>query len=124
MSLVVLLASGFHSLSAQLQSGHTRYGAFLKKTSESLLTRYIQVEYMYIGTLGLYKDLRPEEYNLSMFAWKTMLPISLGNVVGGSVLMGGYLWLVYLWKSEKKSWYESMNGGGEDGHEDDDEDED
>lgn len=124
MSLDVRLASGFHSLSAQLQSGHIRYDMFLKQTPESLLIRYIQVEYMYIGTLGLYEDLRPEGYSLSMFVWKTMLPITLGNVVGGSVLMGGYLWLVYLWKSEKKSWYESMNGGGEDRHEDDDEDED
>jgi len=76
---------------------------------------------MYIGTLGLYDTLRPEGYNLGMFMWKTMLPIALGNVIGGSVLMGGYLWLAYLWKSEKKSWYEGMNGGGQ---EDEDEDED
>lgn len=76
---------------------------------------------MYIGTLGLYETLRPEGYSLSMFVWKTMLPISLGNVVGGGVLMGGYVWLAYLWKLEKKSWYESMNGGGENGQEDDDE---
>ena len=81
---------------------------------------------MYIGSLGLYDTLRPDGYGVSMFVWKTMLPITLGNVVGGSVLMGGYLWLAYLWKSERKSWYEGMDdeeGNGR-GEEDDEEEED
>lgn len=82
----------------------------------------LQVEYMYIGSLGLYDTLRPEGYNFGMFVWKTMLPISLGNVVGGGVLMGGYLWLAFLWKSEKKSWYEGTNGDGENGQDEEDED--
>jgi len=31
-----------------------------------------------------------------------MLPITLGNAVGGGLIMGGYLWFGFLWKEEKR----------------------
>lgn len=76
------------------------------------------VEYMYIGSLGLLGSsygLRPEGYNLGTYIWKGLLPISLGNAIGGAVGMGGYLWLVYLWDAEKKKeamrWRNEEDGG-------------
>jgi len=31
-----------------------------------------------------------------------MLPITLGNAVGGGLIMGGYVWFAFLWKEEKR----------------------
>lgn len=37
------------------------------------------------------------------FLGKNLLPVTIGNLIGGAVLVGGAYWLAYLYKGKKKS---------------------
>jgi formate transporter len=34
------------------------------------------------------------------FFWRNLLPVTIGNIIGGVVLVGGVYWLVYLRKKK------------------------
>lgn len=51
------------------------------------------VEYMYLVSTGM---LLGAPLSVGGFFWKCLLPITLGNTVGGSLLTGLYLWVVHL----------------------------
>lgn len=51
------------------------------------------VEYMYLISLGM---MHGAKLSVGGFLWRAMLPISLGNTVGGAVFMGLYEWWVFL----------------------------
>lgn len=47
------------------------------------------------------KDL--EALNWSSFVLKNLIPVTLGNIVGGSIFVGVTYWLSYLYKAKKKA---------------------
>jgi formate/nitrite transporter FocA (FNT family) len=51
-------------------------------------------EYMYLTSLGM---MLGAKVSFVGFFWRAMLPISLGNTVGGAVFMGLYEWWVFLY---------------------------
>ncbi|MCJ1311909.1 hypothetical protein MMC25_005582 [Agyrium rufum] len=52
------------------------------------------VEYMYLGLAGM---MHGAPLDVGGFLWKCMLPITLGNSVGGGLFVGAYKWWVYLY---------------------------
>jgi formate/nitrite transporter FocA (FNT family) len=34
----------------------------------------------------------------SSFLWDNLLPVTLGNIVGGALMVGLVYWFVYLWR--------------------------
>jgi len=64
------------------------------------------VEYMYLATLGM---MLGAPLSIWGFLWKCMLPVTLGNSVGGSVFTGAYLWWVFLWRQDDEG---KSQGGG------------
>ncbi|KAF2873632.1 Formate/nitrite transporter [Massariosphaeria phaeospora] len=52
------------------------------------------VEYMYLGSLAM---MLGAEMSVWMFFWKCLLPVTLGNIIGGALFTGAYLWWVYLY---------------------------
>ena len=67
------------------------------------------VEYMYLAGVGM---MLGSEMSVGQYLWKCLLPITLGNCVGGGVFTGGYLWFVNLKMAE---------GGKDDGGMEDEE---
>ena len=57
------------------------------------------VEYMYLSMTGIFYG---APLSVAGFFWKCMLPISLGNILGGSLLTGVYNWWVYLYCEDGK----------------------
>lgn len=51
------------------------------------------VEYMHMASLGVMLGGR---LTWAAFFWKCILPILLGNFVGGALIMGLYHWYVFL----------------------------
>lgn len=51
------------------------------------------VKLMYLASVGMMEG---APLSFGGFLWKCMLPITLGNTVGGAVLVGAYNWWVYL----------------------------
>jgi len=58
------------------------------------------VEYMYLGSVGM---MLGAPLSIGAFFWKCLLPISLGNIVGGSVFTGAYLWWVFIVCADEKA---------------------
>lgn len=67
------------------------------------------VEYMYIGTLGM---MLGAPLSPGAWLWKCMLPISLGNSIGGAVFTGAYLWWVFLWRGDDEEKGDGEAPGG------------
>jgi len=44
------------------------------------------------------------------YFWKCLLPITLGNTVGGALFTGAYLWWVYIVCGDKKAGYGESDG--------------
>lgn len=57
------------------------------------------VEYMYVSAVGI---LLGSELGWARYVWKCVLPITLGNTVGGA-FTGGYLWFVFV-VGERRGW--------------------
>ncbi|KAI9679718.1 MAG: hypothetical protein M1822_007324 [Bathelium mastoideum] len=55
------------------------------------------VEYMYLVSTGM---LLGADMSVGEYLWKCLLPITLGNTVGGAVFTGAYLWWVYLRRAD------------------------
>ena len=51
------------------------------------------VEYMYLASIGM---MLGAPLSVGAFLWKCLLPITLGNSIGGAVFVGVYNWWVYL----------------------------
>ena len=51
------------------------------------------VEYMYLASIGM---MLGSPLSIAAFLWKCLLPITLGNTIGGAVFVGVYNWWVYL----------------------------
>ena len=51
------------------------------------------VEYMYLASIGM---MLGAPLSVGAFLWKCLLPITLGNTMGGAVFVGTYNWWVYL----------------------------
>ena len=68
---------------------------------------------MYYISAGLFAKLNPEwvtlagdKFNADVLTWgsffgKNLLPVTLGNIIGGAVIVGGMYWLIYLRGSKK-----------------------
>lgn len=56
------------------------------------------VEYMYLGSTGIMLGAR---LDIGTFLWKGMLPIILGNAVGG-IMTGSYNWWVFIHRGDDK----------------------
>ncbi|KAK4897644.1 hypothetical protein LTR27_004790 [Elasticomyces elasticus] len=73
------------------------------------------VEYMYLAAVGIMVG---SPLGVGAYFWKCLLPITLGNTVGGSVFTGLYLWYVNLkraddQKNEVPEGWESGRLGGD-----------
>lgn len=51
------------------------------------------VEYMYLSAVGI---LLGAPLSWGAYFWKCLLPITLGNTIGGALLTGAYSWFVFL----------------------------
>ena len=58
------------------------------------------VEYMYLTSIGM---MLGAPVSVAAFLWKCMLPITLGNTVGGAVFVGAYNWWVYVYCEDGES---------------------
>ncbi|KAL8792165.1 MAG: hypothetical protein Q9195_005261 [Heterodermia aff. obscurata] len=56
------------------------------------------VEYMYLSTIGM---MLGAPLSVVGFLWKCMLPISLGNALGGAVFVGAFNWYVFMYAENK-----------------------
>lgn len=57
------------------------------------------VEYMYLCTAGM---LLGADLSIWGFIWKCLVPVTLGNIVGGAVLSGTYLWWIHVSDKQTK----------------------
>ena len=57
------------------------------------------VEYMCLTSIGM---MLRAPLSIGAFLWNCMLPITLGNSVGGAVFVGAYNWWVYLHSEDSK----------------------
>ena len=66
------------------------------------------VEIMYDASLGM---MLGASLSIPAFFYKCLLPITLGNFVGGSVFTGAYFWYVNICAEDgekAKDWFESL----------------
>ena len=49
---------------------------------------------------ALAAGLNPDVINLGNFLFANLLPVTIGNVLGGGVCVGGVYWLAYLRKAD------------------------
>lgn len=68
------------------------------------------VEYMFLASTGMVLG---APLNVGGYFWKCLLPITLGNTVGGGFFTGAYLWWTYLRGSDQKY---QVPGAGESRH--------
>lgn len=67
----------------------------------SVAARYPHlVEYMYLSAVGI---LLGAPLTWGAYFWKCLLPITLGNTVGGALLTGAYQWFVFI-ECQKRGW--------------------
>eukprot|EP01100_Stratorugosa_tubuloviscum_P015131 TRINITY_DN84_c1_g1_i1.p1 TRINITY_DN84_c1_g1~~TRINITY_DN84_c1_g1_i1.p1 ORF type:complete len:351 (+),score=165.49 TRINITY_DN84_c1_g1_i1:95-1147(+) len=65
---------------------------------------------MYFVPLAIWYD--DGEINFATFLWKNLLPVTLGNIVGGAFFVGFAYWFVYLTESKpqfKKQFYHASS---------------
>ena len=55
------------------------------------------VEYMYLGSISI---MLGAPLSIGRFLWSCMLPITLGNTIGGAVFVGAFNWYVFLHSEE------------------------
>jgi len=70
------------------------------------------VEYMWMAPTAM---LMGAKLSIGGFLWKCMLPISLGNLLGGALFTGAYNWYVYLECDDGKKSRDWFTGQQEDG---------
>ena len=67
------------------------------------------VEYMYLTLIGM---MLGAHLSIGAFFWKCLLPITLGNTVGGAIFGGAYNWWAYMYCDDqskaKDRWAESL----------------
>ncbi|KAI5364912.1 Putative formate/nitrite transporter, aquaporin [Septoria linicola] len=60
------------------------------------------VEYMYLSSVGM---ILGAPLSIGGFFWKCLLPLTLGNVIGGGFFTGLYLWQMHLRPASQKEKY-------------------
>jgi formate/nitrite transporter FocA (FNT family) len=75
------------------------------------------VEYMYLGSTAMFLG---SPMSVGMFIWKCLVPVTLGNTVGGGLFTGAYSWWVHLHCKDEKAAHGDGNGWGNVRLEDDD----
>ncbi|KEQ98192.1 hypothetical protein AUEXF2481DRAFT_26586 [Aureobasidium subglaciale EXF-2481] len=63
------------------------------------------VEYMYLGLKAMFLG---SPMTIGMFIWKCLLPVTLGNTVGGGFFTGAYSWWAHIYCNDKRA----ANGDG------------
>ncbi|KAI5275915.1 Formate/nitrite transporter [Aureobasidium subglaciale] len=67
------------------------------------------VEYMYLGLTAMFLG---SPMTVGMFIWKCLIPVTLGNTVGGGLFTGAYSWWVHIYCNDKKAANGDGNGWG------------
>jgi len=62
---------------------------------------------MYLGSIGM---MLGAPLSIGAFFWKCLLPISLGNIIGGAVFSGAYLWWVLIVCGDEQAGHGDSNG--------------
>ena len=76
----------------------------------SVTARYPHIdEYMYVCAVGILLD---APLGWGAYFWKCLLPITLGNTIGGAGFTGVYQWFVFM-ECEKRGWTSEAKTGGE-----------
>ncbi|KAK4621973.1 putative formate transporter [Fulvia fulva] len=70
------------------------------------------VEYMYLASTGM---MLGAPLSVGGFFWKCLLPITLGNIIGGGLFTGAYLWWTHICGQKRE--YEGADGNLLDDHE-------
>ena len=85
-------------LGTQNQDGISKFIALHLPFLISCVARFPHtVEYMYLASVGM---MLGAPLSIGGYLWKCLLPITLGNTIGGSVFTGAYLWFVYLKRAD------------------------
>lgn len=71
------------------------------------------VEYMYLATAGMQLG---APLSIVGFMWKCLLPVTLGNIVGGAFFTGSYLWWIHVYGGRQDK-YDDLGGNLLDEHE-------
>ncbi|GAB7343514.1 hypothetical protein MBLNU457_1525t2 [Dothideomycetes sp. NU457] len=58
------------------------------------------VKFMYLGLTAM---MLGAPMSVGMFFWKCLLPITLGNSIGGAVFTGAYSWWVHIYCADEKA---------------------
>lgn len=73
------------------------------------------VEYMYLAPTAM---MLGAPLTVGGFLWKCMLPITLGNAIGGALFLGAYNWWVWMYCEDKGKaidrWMDTIGGDGRD----------
>lgn len=73
------------------------------------------VEYMYLTSIGM---MLGAPLSIAAFLWKCMLPVTLGNGIGGALFVGAYNWWVWMYCEDtheaKDRWAENTGDGESD----------
>lgn len=67
------------------------------------------VEYQYLGAVGM---MLGAPLSIGAYFGKCLVPITLGNTVGGALFTGAYLWWVYIYCKDTKAKGSATNGWG------------
>ncbi|THW37530.1 Formate/nitrite transporter [Aureobasidium pullulans] len=67
------------------------------------------VEYMYLGSTAMFLG---SPMSVAMFIWKCLIPVTLGNTIGGGIFTGAYSWWVHLYCDDKGVKHGDANGNG------------
>ncbi|TKA81956.1 hypothetical protein B0A49_02533 [Cryomyces minteri] len=72
------------------------------------------VKYMYYASAGM---MMGAPLSVGGFLWKCMLPITLGNTIGGAVFTGAYNWWVFMYCEDQKApdRFDGLDGGSDGG---------
>lgn len=94
VTLAMLLGTQNHDGISKALSLHLPF--FISTTAKAPHT----VEYQYLGAIGM---MLGAPMSVGEYFGKCLLPITLGNVIGGSLFTGAYLWWVYIYCKDNKA---------------------
>mmetsp|Transcript_21206 Transcript_21206/g.46517 ORF Transcript_21206/g.46517 Transcript_21206/m.46517 type:complete len:303 (-) Transcript_21206:490-1398(-) len=66
---------------------------------------------MYFGTLGLMVD-TPGMTFWKDFIWKNIIPATIGNTIGGAVMVGAFYWFTYIYQFPEEKLKERLGAMG------------
>ena len=63
--------------------------------------RLVKHDHAFVGSLAKAPDL--SHLTWARFAWANLLPVTLGNILGGAVMVGAIYWFIYLREPAKRA---------------------